>query len=403
MKGKTKQEKAITLIALIITIVVLLILAAVAISSIVNEDLIAHTENAATKYNGSVTNEQGTLVGYENYLNKHVGGVVGDEVTMLNGDGQTYHTMAPSTLSFRSSADINDFQEVQINGVTLDQSNYTVTEGSTIINLSIDYLKTLEEADYNISIVSKNGSTNAEFSVVEPDLNDHGFYYNQPYSTFIEAFGGTVAFFLREDNSIDVAIMGYTYLEYADSGTFAKNENTIVVNLSNSTYKCTISNDGKEMYCAELLSTFKLSDNSIVADEDYVYGYSQGFGGYVVTTINPAKKIYNPIRDGVNGFPTVFIEDFMFANNVNMTEAPSIPSNITQIGNCAFENCVNLKKVVLPKSIVDINNRVFAGCTSLESIEFEGTIEQWNAISMSGGDSLGNVTKVVCSDGTITL
>ena len=35
MKGKTKQQKGITLIALIITIVVLLILAAVAISNYV--------------------------------------------------------------------------------------------------------------------------------------------------------------------------------------------------------------------------------------------------------------------------------------------------------------------------------------------------------------------------------
>ena len=68
---KFKEEKGITLVALIITIVVLLILAAVAIASITNDGVLSYAENATTQYNQAVKNEQDTLQGYIDYLNKH--------------------------------------------------------------------------------------------------------------------------------------------------------------------------------------------------------------------------------------------------------------------------------------------------------------------------------------------
>jgi len=66
---KTKAEKGITLIALIITIVVLLILAAVAISSIQNDGILHYAKNAADNWNKAVQNEANMLGDYLNYLN----------------------------------------------------------------------------------------------------------------------------------------------------------------------------------------------------------------------------------------------------------------------------------------------------------------------------------------------
>ena len=65
---KTKAQKGITLIALIITIVVLLILAAVAIGSIQNDGILSYTENVVNKYNQSQRDEQGVLDQYLGYL-----------------------------------------------------------------------------------------------------------------------------------------------------------------------------------------------------------------------------------------------------------------------------------------------------------------------------------------------
>ena len=80
-----------------------------------------------------------TLAMAKKYANELVYGVV----EALGGSGSEYYTVAPSALSFRSTAPLDDFQEVQINGEIVDPSNYTLEEGSTIVKLSSDYLKTL--------------------------------------------------------------------------------------------------------------------------------------------------------------------------------------------------------------------------------------------------------------------
>ena len=101
---RTKEQKAITLIALIITIVVLLILATVAINSVVNDGIISHAGNATNKYNESVVNEGTILNEYLNYLDLNNGGsgsglgdaTVGTKVTSLSTiNGQAYNENNP--------------------------------------------------------------------------------------------------------------------------------------------------------------------------------------------------------------------------------------------------------------------------------------------------------------------
>ena len=65
---RTRMEKGITLIALIITIVVLLILAAVAISSISNDGIIKKALTATQKWNESEVNTQQMLTGIEDVM-----------------------------------------------------------------------------------------------------------------------------------------------------------------------------------------------------------------------------------------------------------------------------------------------------------------------------------------------
>ena len=85
---KIKTEKGITLVALIITIVVLLILAAVAIGTVRESDIIEHAQNAAGGYNQAKANELDMLTGYEETINQYVPGKV-DSITV--GDGVKYY------------------------------------------------------------------------------------------------------------------------------------------------------------------------------------------------------------------------------------------------------------------------------------------------------------------------
>ncbi|MBQ4111586.1 MAG: leucine-rich repeat domain-containing protein, partial [Clostridia bacterium] len=92
-----------------------------------------------------------------------------------------------------------------------------------------------------------------------------------------------------------------------------------------------------------------------------------------------------------------------FSNCTSLTSV-IIPDSVTTICNYAFLNCTSLTSITIPDSVTTIDYNAFSDCTSLTSITFEGTIDQWNAIS-KGIRWNYNVpaTKIVCSDGTVAI
>lgn len=63
-----KEQKGITLVALVITIIVLLILAMVSISLFMNSGIIDRSNNAVQAYNEAQINEQQQLNAVENWM-----------------------------------------------------------------------------------------------------------------------------------------------------------------------------------------------------------------------------------------------------------------------------------------------------------------------------------------------
>ncbi len=82
----------------------------------------------------------------------------------------------------------------------------------------------------------------------------------------------------------------------------------------------------------------------------------------------------------------------------------TLPESVASINYQAFINCVSMSSITFPSSITNIGYNVFGGCVSLTGINFKGTVEQWNAITKDSAWA-GNapVTKVICSDGEVTL
>ena len=71
----TKEQKGITLIALVITIIVLLILAGVALATLTgNGSIIDNANYAVERYNASAGNDQNVLNQVENLFAKYMGG-----------------------------------------------------------------------------------------------------------------------------------------------------------------------------------------------------------------------------------------------------------------------------------------------------------------------------------------
>ena len=89
--------------------------------------------------------------------------------------GQSITEGEKKALSFTSNAAFGDFIRVELDGVTLDEKNYTVKEGSTVVTLKADYVATLSVGEHTIGIVSENGTAATFFAVNEksPQTGDN--------------------------------------------------------------------------------------------------------------------------------------------------------------------------------------------------------------------------------------
>ena len=84
---------------------------------------------------------------------------------IIEGTGQSVTEGEKKELTFRSNAAFSDFIRAQLDGKTLDEKNYTVKEGSTVVTLKADYVATLSAGEHTIGIVSTNGTATTTFTV----------------------------------------------------------------------------------------------------------------------------------------------------------------------------------------------------------------------------------------------
>lgn len=86
-----------------------------------------------------------------------------------------------------------------------------------------------------------------------------------------------------------------------------------------------------------------------------------------------------------------------------------LSEELTELPNDTFFECFNLESIVIPSSITSFTGHSFYRCTALESVIFNGTMEQWLAISKPNGwnidaYSVGYYTfKIYCTDGTLDV
>ncbi|MDD6043003.1 MAG: leucine-rich repeat domain-containing protein [Eubacteriaceae bacterium] len=84
---------------------------------------------------------------------------------IIEGKGQSITAGEKKELTFKSNAAFSDFIRVELDGKTLDEKNYTVKEGSTVVTLKADYVATLSADEHTIGIVSESGTATTTFTV----------------------------------------------------------------------------------------------------------------------------------------------------------------------------------------------------------------------------------------------
>ena len=88
---------------------------------------------------------------------------------ILDGANSDWKQNTEETITIRGNGNFSKFVGVKIDGNTIDAKNYTAKEGSTIIILTTDYLKTLSIGTHTFEIVWTDGSASTNFTVSKND------------------------------------------------------------------------------------------------------------------------------------------------------------------------------------------------------------------------------------------
>ena len=428
-KNVLKNNKGITLLALVVTIVVLIILAGVAIRTI-NGGIIENTNKATGKYNSKATEENDTLSGYTNELNKYAG------ENTDNPPAPDKPTKEPTNEEYFSWTTTDT--EATITGFSdAGKEKYNAGEIKELVIPS----------EYNRLIVTEIG--NSAFSkcvglteIVIPDsvtkINNWGFYgctgikeLNLPKS--VVELGHNA--FSACDGLTEIKI--HKELKSADA-PFEDCKNLIKVTFE----------DGSEKIPATIMSGCKTIKEIIIPKGVTEIGNSafskcvglteivipdsvtkiNNWGFYGCTGIKELNLPKSVVELGHNAFSACDgLTEIKIHKELKSADAPFedcknlikvtfedgsekipatimsgcktikeiiIPKGVTEIGNSAFSNCVGLTEIVIPDSITKIGNWTFYNCTNLTNVNFYGTEAQWNAISIgSSNDPLTSATK----------
>ena len=84
---------------------------------------------------------------------------------IIDGADSSWTQNTDGSLVIRGNGEFSKFVNVKVDGQILDPANYTVREGSTIIELKADYLKTLSEGSHTFELAWTDGSASTNFTV----------------------------------------------------------------------------------------------------------------------------------------------------------------------------------------------------------------------------------------------
>lgn len=103
----------------------------------------------------------------ENYKDVRVNVIIyiSPEYRIIDGANSSWTQNTDGTVVIRGNGEFSRFHAVKVDGKVLDPANYEAKEGSTIITLKAEYLKTLATGSHTFAIVWNNGIAGTNFTV----------------------------------------------------------------------------------------------------------------------------------------------------------------------------------------------------------------------------------------------
>ena len=136
----------------------------------------------SASYTSGVTDTDCNGFQYYCVVSNAAGSVTTDTVTLtvtvqydiLDGADSSWTENEDGSLAIRGSGAISKFLRVLVDGTVVDPSNYTVTEGSTIITFKPEFLKTLPEGSHTFELVWTDGTASTSFTVARNTSGNNG-------------------------------------------------------------------------------------------------------------------------------------------------------------------------------------------------------------------------------------
>ena len=388
-KLKIKQEKGITLIALVVTIVVLLILAGVSISLVLNNN--------------------GVISKAKDAKNSTEKGQAQDEVNLAVNYLQIED--ATSTLTQEERRKI---LEDELRKISADSSVTISGDGFKIIHKKYEFFVDEDlnvsdsEKEFNASEWDKKAAPEDIFIWKSDDPNNADYGVIIGYTKNVDNY--TILRFPSRCTKVTNDPNSDIYHDTEDDATTIRRSNTnniLKVELPDTVKELGVSAfSGNEFYGSfnfSSLERIELSKN-ISKIENYTF--------YDCKNLKYVKMPDNITEIGMDAF-----------SGCGALESITIPEGVKKIGNGCFENCTNLQQINLPEGLETIDSWAFFACKNLQKInlpeglkkiggvcfEYCTSLQQINlpegleSIGSSAFDSTNNLSEIIIPESVKTI
>ena len=367
MEKKLKQNKGITLVALIITIIVMLILVAVSVNVLIKSNLIGTAEKTVNKYSKAAEEESN-------------GGTI-----EING---------------KKYASIEDYiegnEQYDPDGWVMA---WTCADGGS-------WSDTIEEGGTaEGDIVAKLYKTGSKITPSSFEFNGKTCTFNEgdEYNLVIEGTGTMGALMTTEGNNITGATGWHKstamYMMGASDTCIMPYVSKIVVGKG-------IKNIGGYAFGGDTGLKKVILSSEITSIDEYAFMYCTNLTSIKIP--ENVKSIGIQAFDRCASLTSVTIPSSVTSIGARAFEectslsSVTIPSSVKSIGNYAFYKCTSLSSVTIPNGVTNIGDSAFAECTSLSSVTIPNSVTSIGSLAFDSCESLSKV-KVLATNATVGI
>ena len=410
MKTKIKQEKGITLIALVITIVVLLILAGVSINAIFSENgIINKAKDAQNKMNQATQND---LIGL-NELDKLISSLTDKtteetvpKIAMFDTGKKVrdkmYNLMPEGTISkvsnyscnvsidaiekYNGVPDLTKLTEANI--VSLGESSFPIymwaeKSGKTEIRNPVGMKGLTAEGDNDSSKKVETGKiywwSESDSVYLNPDSSQ--MFAGIPYLTNIDGLKD-----MKTDYVVNMSNMFYSVGTQLSNIDALSGWNTSKVeNMSGMFYRWSLANSLSNVNALLNWDTSKVKNMSSMFAGNNELTDIEGLKKWNTSNVTDMSNMFGDGDSAGCAFINLSaISNWNVKNVTNMNNifnscrkledvSAILNWNITEIAASMFLSCSNLKTITIPSTITKIGNEAFVGCANLTKVKILAT------------------------------